>query len=414
MLEIVCVGNDMTERRRAEKDRAHLERQLQQTQRMEALGTLAGGIAHDFNNILAAIMGYTEMALFEVVQGSKIEEHLQQVLKSSHLARELVKQILLFSRRSEHELKPFQLCVVVKETMKLIRASLPTTIQIRQRIDTSGLILGDPSQIYQIVMNLCTNAEYAMRERGGILEVTLDEIRMDNEKLSAHLDLSPGNYLELTVADTGLGIDPAIMESIFDPFFTTKAAGEGTGLGLSVVHGIVKKHHGAINAYSEPGRGTVFKIFLPVLETIITTEEVALQPIPRGTERILLIDDEPALTSVGRQMLESLGYEVVSRNDSSDALLTFETQPQDRRFDLVITDLTMPRMTGVELARRLLKRQPDLPIVLCTGFSEVMTPEVVGQIGVRALINKPVATRELGVTVRKVLDESREVTNEKG
>jgi PAS domain S-box-containing protein len=398
VIHYVVVQRDETQER-------SMERQLRQAQKMEAIGTLAGGIAHDFNNILAAIIGYTEMVLFKSTKDSPIRRNLEQVLKAGNRAKELVKQILAFSRQSEQELKPIQISIIIKEALKLLRASLPTTVEIRQHISgKTGLVLADPTQIQQVVMNLCANAAHAMRASGGVLEVTVEEVELDGKALARHAELSPGHYLRLTVRDSGHGMNPEIMARIFDPFFSTKIPGEGTGMGLAVVHGIVKSHGGAIDVSSKVGEGTTFHIFFPRLESGAMAKTKPAAPIPRGTERILLVDDEEAMVDMGRQMLTHLGYQVVAQNNSREALRLFSRDPH--QFNLVITDQTMPHMTGTELSRAILAVRPDMPIILCTGFSEVIAAEEAKAQGIREFVLKPILTLELATTIRRILDDS--------
>jgi len=380
-----------------------LEAQLRQVQKMEAIGTLAGGIAHDFNNILGAIMGYTEIALYYVPEGTPGRRNLEQVLKASYRGKGLVKQIITFSRRSEQERQPMQITPVVKEALKFLRASLPATIEIRQNINAdSGIVLADPIQIHQVLMNLCSNAAYAMRDTGGVLEIDLGDVNVDAELAAKHPDLNPGSYLRLTVKDTGCGMDREVMERIFEPFFTTKSPGEGTGMGLAVVHGIVKSYGGAIAVHSEPGEGSVFEMFLPRVEGVSPPQVVSAEPIPKGNERILFVDDEKDLVDMMLEMLERLGYRVVGRTSGIDALEVFRSQSDE--FDLVITDQTMPHMTGADLAKELMCIRPDIPIILCTGFSEVITPEDVKALGIREFLMKPITTREIAQAVRRVLN----------
>lgn len=386
---------------------ADLETQLRQVQKMEAIGTLAGGIAHDFNNILAAIMGYTEMALYDVPEGSSGRRNLEQVLKAGYRGKDLVKQIITFSRRRDEERRPMRISPIVKEALKLLRASLPTTIDIRQSIKTqSGMVLADPTQIHQVLMNLISNAAYAMREKGGVLEVSLTDVDIYPDDVTPpHPDLKPGPYLKLTVSDTGHGIEHAIMERIFDPFFTTKRPGEGTGMGLAVVHGIVKSYGGAILVDSEPGKGSIFDVFFPRIEGNLLPEVDSAAAMPTGNEHILFVDDEEALTDMVQQMLERLGYGVVVKTSSLEALEVFKVQPD--QFDLVITDQTMPHMAGVDLAKELMRIRPEIPIILCTGFSEVISAEEAKTLGIREFLMKPFATRVLAETIRRVLDSKK-------
>jgi PAS domain S-box-containing protein len=395
---------DITQRKKAEEERTRIEAQLRQAQKMEALGTLAGGIAHDFNNILGIITGFTELALLDSNEKAAEMRPLKEVLKAAERAKELVKQILAFSRMSEQEAKPLQVGLIVKEVMQMLRASLPSTIDINLNVASKTVILGDPTQIHQVLMNLCTNAAHAMRDKGGVLEVSLTDVRLGRESIPPHSDLKPGPYVKLAVKDTGCGIDPSIVDRIFDPFFTTKEQGIGTGLGLSVVHGIVRNHGGVIEVESFPRIGTTFQVFLPAMERAQGVATADAGPLPRGWERILVVDDEPALAIATKQRLESLGYEVVYRTNSIEALEIFRLQLMSKPFDLVVTDMTMPYLTGVELAQELLRLQQSLPILLCTGFSEKLNNENAESLGIAAVLAKPVSLRELAGLIRKALD----------
>jgi PAS domain S-box-containing protein len=381
-----------------------LRAQLQQAQKMEAIGTLAGGIAHDFNNILAAIVGYSEMAMYNnLPKESKAHTNMGQVLKAAHRAKDLVMQILTFSRQSEQERRPVKVHLIVKEALKLLRASLPSTIEIRTHIEEdSDSVMADPTQVHQVLMNLCTNAHHAMLERGGVLEVSLVPVEMDRADAAEYHDLEPGHYLKLSVSDTGHGMDRNTMERIFDPYFTTKEKGSGTGLGLAVVHGIVKSHGGKILVESELGVETAFHVFIPRILSESEPKAEIHKPLPRGGERILFIDDEEFLVDLGKQMLERLGYTVECMTGSMEALDAFGKRPDD--FDLVITDMTMPKMTGEVLAKRLMSIRPDIPIIISTGFSELMSEERAREIGIISLIMKPLSIRDLAKTIRSALD----------
>jgi PAS domain S-box-containing protein len=386
-------------------DRKKLETQLRQAQKMEAIGTLAGGIAHDFNNILMAMLGYTDMARYQIPDEGPARANLDEVLKAGRRAKDLVLQILAFSRQVEQERKPIEIHPIIKETLKLLRASLPTTIDIHPNINADcGTILADPTQIHQVLMNLCSNAYHAMRDKGGVLGVTLDAVEVDAEFARTQPNMDEGAYVRLTVSDTGCGMDRATVERIFDPFFTTKAPGEGTGMGLATVHGIVTSYGGAVTVYSERERGSIFRVYLPRVESHAPAEVSDVEPVPRGTECILFVDDEDQLARIGQQMLERLGYTVATRTSSAEALEAFRAKPD--KYDLVITDQTMPNMTGVELAKELMRIRPNIPIVLVSGFSEAVTPERAKHIGIREYIMKPIITHELGRAVRKVLDEN--------
>lgn len=380
----------------------HLEAQLLQVEKMAAMGALAGGIAHDFNNILTAIVGYTELAQYDVPQESMGYRNLQKALTASKRACELVQQILAFCRQKEPKRQPVQLYVLVKEVLTLLRASLPSTIDIRQQVDQSaGSVLADPTQLHQVLMNLCTNAEYAMRQSGGVLEVNLEAIEADSDFAAMHAGLEPGPHIRLSVRDTGHGIAPELLERIFDPFFTTKRVGEGTGMGLTGVRNIITSHGGAIAVMSVLEHGTTFEIYLPRIGATTNSSTPSEEPISGGHERILFVDDEPALARLGQEMLERLGYDTVVHTNSLEALETFRAAPQ--RFDLVITDQTMPHLTGEALTRELWRIRPDIPIILCTGFSHTMTEDKAQALGIEAFLVKPLAMRELALAIRSVL-----------
>ncbi|MFH0997877.1 MAG: response regulator [Pseudomonadota bacterium] len=367
------------------------------------MGTLAGGIAHDFNNILAAILGYTELTRSTMPQGTPEYRNLEQVIKASSRARDLVQQILLFSRQDTAELKPVRVSVIAKEALQLLRATLPSTIEIRQSLASSSesRILADPSQIHQLLMNLGTNAAHAMREKGGILEVSLSDVNPESDAFTHNPELKPGPYILLTVSDTGHGMDRSVMDRIFDPFFTTKRSGEGTGMGLSVVHGIVKRHGGTLSVSSQVDKGTAFQLFFPKTEDMKQDTPESLSVVSKGKGRVLFVDDEQTLVELVQQILEYLGYEVIARTSAREALELFRSQPD--RFDLVITDYTMPHMTGVALAREILNIRPDEPIILCTGFNEMITEKNARSMGIREFIMKPVTINELSKKVAAAL-----------
>jgi PAS domain S-box-containing protein len=395
ILGAFIVNEDITDRKRAERNQ-------QQAQKMEALGTLAGGVAHDFNNILMPITINTELALLDTPEGSPLRPYLQPVLDAAKRGKDLVGQIITFSRQRETERKPVNVGPIVREAIRFLRSSLPKNIEIQETVEfESDTILGDPTQIHQVLMNLSHNAAYAMREGGGTLDVRLTRSEVDLELAAKHPPLKQGPHVKLTVSDTGCGMSRGVMERIFDPFFTTKKPGEGTGMGLAVVHGIVKNHKGAITVYSETGKGTTFNVFLPRIQDEIKVENGSLQSIPTGKERILIVDDEePQMQSVTR-MLEKLGYSVVGKSDSQEALDAFRAEFGG--FDLVITDQAMPKMTGEELAKCILDIRPDVPIILCTGFSEIIDADEAKALGIREFVMKPFTVREMAEKVRKVL-----------
>jgi PAS domain S-box-containing protein len=384
-----------------------IEKRLHQAQKMEAIGTLAGGIAHDFNNILSAIMGYIELALNDVSKGSQLYSDLQEVFKAGSRAKELVSQILTFSRLHEEDRRLIPISPIIKETLKLLRASLPATIEIRQNIEPdAGNILADPTQIHQVLMNLCTNAAHAMYEKGGILEVSLRDVELDSHFAARYPDIVPGPYQRLSVIDTGHGMTSEILEHIFEPYFTTKDKGKGTGLGLSVVHGIVKNLGGIITAYSEPGKGSTFTVYFPVIQSTQFQATDNPEPLPTGDECILFVDDEESLATMAERMLGFLGYEVIARTSSIEALEIFRVRPG--QFDLVITDMTMPHMTGEALAGEIMRIRPDIPIIICTGFSERITEEKAGALGIQAFVMKPFFMREIAGLIRRVLDQQKQ------
>jgi len=389
-----------------EKYRSIMKSRIQHSQRMESIGTLAGGIAHDFNNILFPIVGYTEMLLEDVPEDSPFKESLKQIYTSALRAKGLVKQILTFSRQESGKLMLMTMQPVVKEVLKLIRSTIPTTIEIKQDINLDcGVIKADPTQIHLIVMNLTTNAYHAMEESGGELKVSLKEVEFGTLDL-INPNMTPGVYACLIVSDTGVGMDKSVTEKIFDPFFTTKAIGKGTGMGLSVVHGIVTAMGGAIHVYSEPGKGTEFHVYLPMEKTLsekqVTNSKAEIQG---GTEQILLVDDEEAILTMEKRMLELLGYQVTSRTSSLEALEAFRTNPD--RFDLVITDMAMPNMPGDKLSAELTKIRPDIPILLCTGFSETMSEEKATSLGIKGFLLKPIVVKDLAQKIREVLEENK-------
>jgi PAS domain S-box-containing protein len=386
-----------------------LQRQVRQAQKMEALGTLAGGITHDFNNILGTIIINTEMALFDLEPSSAARRPLPLVLQAANRGKDLVKQIITFSRQRAWERKPLAIVPIVKEGVKFLRSTLPKDIAIQETIDTrSGVVLADPSHIHQIMVNLCQNAALAMRESGGRMEVRLEPAEVDTAMTARHPDLKRGPYVRLTVADTGCGMTGDVMERIFEPFFTTRKPGEGSGLGLAVVHGIVKSYNGAIIVYSEPGKGSVFNVYLPQLEEETRAAEIAAPRLPAGgEERILLVEDEEGQRTSLAHGLERLGYRVTARADGLSALSAFRDDPGG--FDIVITDQIMPDMSGLELAAALSKVRPDIPVILCTGFSEKVNEGTIGQDGIRELLMKPFTIQEITQAIRKAVRKENEV-----
>ena len=397
IINFVAVKRDLTEE-------IKLEEKLHQSQKMEAIGTLAGGIAHDFNNILSAIIGYTQLAEYDIPDESKARGSLTEVLNASRRAKDLVKQILAFSRQANQEQKPLQISHIAKEVLNLMRASLPSTIEIRRNIESDlNTVLADPTQIHQVLMNLCTNAAYDMKDSVGVLDVSLANVTIDSNFTAKHPQLGNGAYVRLTVSDTGHGMSDEVMDHIFDPYFTTKEKGGGTGLGLAVVHGIMKSHGGAITVESEVGKGSTFNVYLPAIEREVVKERDTAELIPTGHQRILFVDDEPALVDIGKKMLEHLGHEVITRTSSLEAVEAFRNWPD--KFDLVITDKTMPQMTGFDLAKELKHIRPDIPILLCTGFSDTTDSDKVKAMGISGLVMKPIVRREMAESIKQVLHQ---------
>lgn len=386
-------------------ERIQIEEQLRHAQKMEAIGTLAGGIAHDFNNILAAIIGYTEMAKSESIPGSAVVDDLNEVLEAGERARKLVQQILAFSRQSKTEKQIFFPETLLKETIKLIRPSLPATIEISLNIEpAAGPIDADPTEIHQLLMNLYTNSFHSMEISGGQLDISLKQVALDSKDIEPETGVEAGNFVQLTIADTGVGINPEIRSRIFDPYFTTKEIGKGTGMGLSIVHGIVQKTGGFITLESTLHQGTTINIFLPVVDKFEQKANFTSEILPLGSERILLIDDEETLTTVGKNMLENLGYSVTALNNSIEAKKLFEENPDG--FDLVITDQTMPGLTGVDLSKAMLTIRPKLPIILCTGFSSIVNEDEAIKAGICEYTHKPLGKREIAFMIRRILDKT--------
>ncbi len=395
---LVPTGHDITYRKRIEKE-------LHQAYKMEAIGTLAAGIAHDFNNILSVILWHAELAIKETQKESDFHKSFETILEAGQRAADLVKQILTFCRQGKQEFYPVQIGLIIKEVTKFMRASLPTTIAIETKIESKSLVLADPTQIHQVMMNLCANAGHAMKDKGGILTITLNNEDLDEHSAKFHPHLEPGRYVKLSVSDTGIGIPPEILDRIFDPFFTTKEIGEGTGMGLSVVHGIVESCNGSISVYSEPNQGTVFHVYLPIMDVQTLKAMNQSIPLPRGNETVLFVDDEVKLAEAGKGILEALGYTVEISTSGPEAYEKFSQDSE--RFDLIITDLTMPHMKGDELARKIRKIRPNIPIIMITGLATQTMPEQLKSARVDQIITKPLTTREIATVMRQLLADKK-------
>ena len=400
------IGLDITDLKLEEEKRVKLESQLRQSQKMEAIGTLAGGIAHDFNNILSPIIGYAELLKEDLIDDKEFQlNSVEEILIAALRARNLIQQILTFSRHSEIEFKPIQIEPIIKESIKLIRASIPTTIKIVKKIKNQpGLIKGDPTRIQQIIMNLCTNAYHAMEETGGVLEIEMKEYDKKQHKLFKNIGLNSNRFLQLTIKDTGHGMSEETMERIFEPYFTTKNKSKGTGMGLSIVHGIIKSLGGEITVQSTIGKGTTFEVFLPLIaSTPGKSDNKVKSTIQKGSGRILLVEDEEQIIEMEAAMLKSIGYQVTYKTDSVEALKEFKNNPD--KFDCVVTDMTMPNITGEELASNILEIRPDIPVILNTGFSEAIInrTELLQNKGIKAILYKPFSLKELARIIREVL-----------
>ncbi len=398
--------SDIEERMRAEAEKNRLESQLQQSQKMESIGDLAGGIAHDFNNLLFSIVGMAELLLEDLSPLSLEYQNAKQILKAGERGSELVQQILTFSRKADHKMVPLRVQEIMKEVLKLIRLTIPSNIEITQNLQGDcGVVMADATQLHQVAMNLITNAYHAVEQTEGNISVELKESVLETQDL-ADTPLKPESYVKLSVSDTGCGIDPDVRDKIFDPYFTTKEQGKGTGLGLSVVYGIIKEYGGHIKVQSDLGIGTTVEVYLPLLETPSQSESIKDVKIhPAGSERILLVDDEEIIVHLEKQMLERLGYHVKPFTNSLDALSAFRSDLD--AFDLVITDMAMPKMTGVQLAEKLFSVRQDIPIIVCTGFSERMNEKEAERLGISGLLKKPISKSDMAGMVRKVLDEAK-------
>ncbi len=402
-LRMIGTRIDITALKQAGKEKIKLEKQLRRTQKLDTIGTLAGGIAHDFNNILSPIAGHTELAMLKLDKTDPLYKNMQHILKGVDRAKDLVKQILLFTKQSEKEQQPLFLQPLVKEALKLLRPSIPATVEIRTLIDAScPEVRADATQIHQVIVNLCTNAWQAMDEKGGSLSIELNLKMVDAAFAKMHPDLNEAEYACLSVSDTGAGMDELTLERLFEPFFTTKEIDQGTGLGLSVVHGIVNSHKGAILVYSEPGKGTAFHVYLPAIKSEEQIVETKSQKIIGGTEYVMIVDDDPDIAEMVQMLMEHFGYKADVYKTGWAVLKAFEQQPD--KYDLLISDLTMPKMTGLDLAERLHQERPEFPVVIMTGFGNSLGEAEMEHYGIKAVVGKPIMVKELTAAVRKVFD----------
>jgi len=404
---LLVIFTDLTERKQAETEQRRLETQLRQSQKMEAIGTLAGGIAHDFNNLIGAIVGNAELLRSDVPETNlHARESISEILKASTRARDLVQSILTFSKPKSRERELVQIQPILTEVIRLLRRTLPATIEIESRLEPgSAAIHADPTQMHQVIMNLCTNAAHAMRSRTGLLEIELQTVQINEAMVRSNPQLREGRFVRVTIRDNGHGMDAATQERIFEPFFTTKGPGEGTGLGLSVVHGIVRSHHGSVTVESRIGVGTAFHLYFPAIDVELVNTIPSIQTLERGAgEHLLLVDDEASLIVPTHRALESLGYRVTARQNPVEALATFQASPH--LFHLVISDLTMPKMSGLQLSEEILRIRPGIPIVMISGYSGFMENDAIRQVGVRAWLEKPFQTVDLARVLHRCLKEN--------
>jgi len=392
--KIIHIATDITRQRQ-------LKKELIQAHKMEAIGSLAGGIAHDFNNILSAVLGYAELALKDVEKGSQIQKDLQQIYSAGTRARDLVKQILNFARQTDEELKPVRIDIIAKEVAKFLGSTIPSTIEIIQNLNSRSLVLSNPVKIHQLIMNLCTNAAHAMNE-GGELTISLHEVTLEWDDIKAYGKIKPGHYQKMEISDTGAGIPEEIVDSIFLPFFTTKGIHEGTGMGLAMVHSIVKECSGHVSVNSQKGKGSVFTILLPITDAQEKTKQIIdARPVQSGSAKILIIDDELSICKLSSRLLQGYGYKAVFETDSEKALALFSERPNE--FDLVITDMTMPKIAGDVLTRKILAIRPDMPVIIATGYSKILSEKKAVKLGVRAVLSKPFEKNNLIKIVQDVL-----------
>jgi PAS domain S-box-containing protein len=403
VIGLVGIARDITEKKRAEEEKHKLEAQLQQARKMESIGTLAGGIAHDFNNILEVILANTEFALGDIPKSNPLYTNLEEIKNASMNAAGIVRQLLNFSHKNNQELKPTDAINVIKDAIKFLRSAIPSTIEINTNFKTQEVtILTDPVHINQVLMNLGSNASQAMDETGGILEINVEKETLKEDSAKIYPDIDKGDYVKITVSDTGPGIEPDIIERIFDPYFTTKELGEGSGMGLAVVHSIVKNHNGAITVDSQPGKGATFTILFPVINVRPALETKSPDELPLGSESILFVDDEISIANITQKILKRFGYRVITSLNPLEALKLFASKPHD--FDLVITDMRMPQMNGVELSEKLKEIRPNIPVILFTGHSSLIDEEKAKKLGISACVMKPIMVKNIARTIRNLLD----------
>ncbi|OGV77860.1 MAG: hypothetical protein A3K19_18580 [Lentisphaerae bacterium RIFOXYB12_FULL_65_16] len=392
---------------------AKLEAQIRRAQKMEALGTLAGGMAHDFNNLLMGIMGYVELAGVDLPKDHPSRDYLREAMTAGNRARDLVGQVLSWGRQPEQERRPVLFIPIVKEVAKLLRASFPAAVVIRQHLSAlNDSVVADPVQLHQVIVNFGINAEYAMRPAGGVLELAIENVVVEEAQRDLHVNVPPGPYVRLSVSDTGCGISRENQDRIFDPFFTTKASGEGSGLGLTVVHGIVTSHGGCITVYSEPGRGTTFRVYLPCADQAASVDADLYLDLPKGKERVLFVDDEAVVRSVGALMMSALGYRVTAKGSAAEALAIIRGAPHS--IDIVVADQSMAQMGGEALAHEILRIRPDMPIILCSGFSQAASLQKAREAGIREFLSKPFSSRELSLAMRRALGDRSEESQSGG
>lgn len=405
LIEYQAVGRDITELRKRQSENTEQDKWSRRTQKLEAIGTLSAGIAHDFNNIVAVILGNVQLAMDDVSKGSRTQKNLDEIYDACLRARDIVKQILTFSCEGDQEMRALSPVPVVKECIRFLKSTIPSTIEIREDIPEVDFINADPTQIGQVVMNLGTNAAHAMGDSPGVLEINLENVTISPDHEDRFRVIDEGKYVRLKVKDTGCGMSPKVVPRIFDPYFTTKKEGVGTGMGLAVVHGIIDNHRGAIWASSELGKGSTFQVLFPAVEAEFSQEADSPGIVLGGKERILVVDDEKGLLEAEMEILERLGYEVIGATSSIDALKMFREQPD--QFDLVYTDMTMPGMTGLTLAKKVLEIRPNLPVILYSGHRNLVNKNEIGTSGIKAFLTKPITMEDLASTIREILDNEK-------